>query len=80
MKRAIELKVIMQVDVPDHFTEEQAKFFLEENHCLTNHVDALAAAITKDDVKSVCNLCPFASATLLGSAFPLAEAFDADRP
>lgn len=79
MKRAIELKVIMQVDVPDNFTEEQVKFYLEENHCLTNHVDALAAAITKDDEQHVCNLCPFASATVFGPDFPLAEAFAPER-
>jgi len=80
MKRAIELRVIMQAEVPDHFDEGQAQFYLEENHCVTNHVDALAAAIKADDEHGVCNLCPFAGVTLLARDFPLNEAFNPERP
>lgn len=79
MKRVIELRVFLQVEVPDSFDEEQAKFYLEENHCLTNHIDAMAAAIAKDDERSVCSLCRHAGATLLPPKFPLDEAFDPER-
>lgn len=79
MKRAIELRVIMQVDVPDDWDEEQTKFHLEDNHCLTNHVEALAAAVKADEEHSLCNLCPFAGATLFGRDFPLEEAFNPTR-
>lgn len=79
MRRVIELRVFMQVEVPDHFTEEDAGFYLEENHCMTNHVDSLSAAIKTDDDKQLCNLCRHASVTLLPRDFPLDEAFDPSR-
>lgn len=79
MKRAIELRIIMQVEVCA-LEGEDARFYLEENHCTTNHIDDLADAVEADHKKGLCNLCPFVGVTLLPEGFPLADAFDCDRP
>ena len=50
-------------DVPENWTDEDARFFVEENHCLGNYITREAEDIeAKPDE---CNLC-FRAKALLG--------------
>lgn len=53
----------LEMEFPEEdYDAETARFYIEENHCLDNHVDTLAERIASDD-QGICQTCD------LGAAF-----------
>ncbi len=45
--------------------EDGVRFWIEENHCLSNVIDALAKDSEQDDKHHVCSLCASAEAKFI---------------
>lgn len=75
-KRRIKLRLTIDLEdeVPADWDDESARFYVDENHCLSNYILAEARRIEQDP--KVCNVCTRAKATYLGPAERAAPAVD----
>ena len=64
-KRAIRVSISILVDVPADWDEDQCRFYLVENHCRINYIEAIARRIAKDG--DACNVCPWTDVEMLVS-------------
>ena len=49
--------VNMEIEVPDDYTDDALKFYVEENHCIMNYVHQLAEEVEKAEKLGECVLC-----------------------
>ena len=74
MRIPVTLYVHTWIDVQDADIDS-AQFFVEENHCMTNELDEIAARVAKDHEYGVCTLCAYGG-QVLGHVVPISAAAD----
>ncbi len=67
-KAKISVTYELYIDVPEDWDEHTAAFYVEENHCLDNHVDQLAREIAARP--GYCGTCYRGEAKFVGFCDP----------
>jgi hypothetical protein len=49
--------VNMEIELPDDYTDENIKFYVEENHCIQNYIDQLSKEVEEARKSHECVLC-----------------------
>jgi len=57
-KVPVTLVVEFEIEVQDNYTDDDTRFFVEENHCIDNHIDLLHRELQTN----CCTNCPRANA------------------